>query len=104
MSLALHSSLAASLTSLSQSALASRSSQPSSSTDPFPPLPADQLREQVQQIWVEAYREDSQQAKGRRVELVKSVLELVGRELVISPISTGEVNCVSKSKLRIDFG
>lgn len=92
MSTALHTSLISSLSPLASSASASRSNQPSSSTAPIPALPADQLEEQVRHIWTTSYQDGGKELKGKKVEMMKTVMELVGRELTVSPIVSGEVS------------
>ncbi|ORX37677.1 THO complex subunit 1 transcription elongation factor-domain-containing protein [Kockovaella imperatae] len=96
------SSLQVDLQSLVASTSTARESQLSelSASTPFlPPIPRDVLKSQLEPIWnklavSEVLREgeaEGSQTPGRRGDLLRNVMDIVGREIIISPLVQGEV-------------
>lgn len=58
------------------------------------PLDADDLRKQVDAIWSKNYDEGP---SSRRPDVLRTTLDLVGRDLALRPIVTGEVRPITHS-------
>ncbi len=57
----------------------------------LPPIPPSELTPRVKAVWGSC-QGDQGSSNGSRVEVVRSVLDLVGRDLVVSPIVNGDVS------------
>jgi hypothetical protein len=93
----LYPSLHTSLLSLSQSTSSQRSPQYSSVPLPpvLPPIPPQQLKSAVHGLWTQLWAEftGTQSLEGaKRGEVVRGVMDLVGREMAVTPIVHGEVS------------
>lgn len=64
---------------------------PSSLPPTLPPVSPSDLTARVQAVW-DGCQSDQESSSGRRVEVVRSVLDLAGRDLVIAPIVNGDVS------------
>ena len=83
--------LALSVTSERESAFAE-----SPSPSALRPISTADLRTRVKGVWEAIYSgEDASQGSSavNRVEVVRSVMELVGRDMVVTPIFNGDVSC-----------
>jgi hypothetical protein len=95
----IYQSLRSGLTSLASS-LSSQRDFSDTSTSVLPALPPTDLAEQVKHVWercntgghTEGSASGPSTAEGRKVEVIRSVLELVGKDVVVGAIVGGEVS------------
>lgn len=98
----LYPSLHTSLLSLSQSTSTQRSPHYSSVPLPpvLPPIPPEQLKSAVHGVWTPLWSDftGKQSLEGaKRGEVVRGVMDLVGRELAVTPIVHEEVSDIPYS-------
>ena len=65
------------------------------------PIPTVELTSRVKGVWEETHAgEDVSQASSaaKRVEVVRSVMDLVGRDLVVTPIFNGDVSWIFRTR------
>lgn len=68
----------------------------------LPPVPPEQLKAEVAPLWERAWSEyaGSQSSEGKdRVEMVRSVMDLVGRDVVVSPLTSNEVSTLTPASI-----
>lgn len=102
MASSLYIPLKESLVNLSHELATTRESDYStSSAQVLPSIPKTQLEEQLRSLWITAYGDGAsgQESSGsRHPEVVRSVLDLVGRDLTVSAVVNGEVCSIPKSR------
>jgi hypothetical protein len=97
MASSLYPVLHTSLTSLAQS-ISSRGAShypTAEGSNALPAISTEQLREAIKDAWEPAWEAftGSQSSEGaKRGEIVRSVMDLLGRELVVTPVVHGEVS------------
>lgn len=64
---------------------------PVTGSSALPPIAPADLTDQVRNVWTSC-ESDQGSSRARRVEVVKSVLDLVGRDLVVTPVYNGDVS------------
>ena len=76
------------------SSYAGRSQAASSSSAP---IPTDELSEKVKDVWSSSYadEDEAEGSQSRKGDIVRSVMDLVGRDVVVSPLVNGEVGLSS---------
>lgn len=57
----------------------------------LPPIPPSDLTNQVKAVWEQSQSEEGS-SNGRWVEIVRSVLDLLGRDMVVTPFVNGDVS------------
>ena len=58
------------------------------STNPVSPL---ELTDRVSRLW-EACQSDQGSSSGQKLEVIRSIMDLVGRDLVVTPVVNGDVS------------